>query len=261
MKKPGRNEPCPCGSGKKYKYCHGSGILRERKIECPINCKYCDNKFTIDMTGNIMNIFATQDRLLKEYCKDNNFYFFEALNLADSLKLLKKLCDGNISKESFFDIYKTITKKEMLRLFSLAFNNSSIFKKREQILLDIIDSHYQKKYTLSIPVLFTQLEGVLREYGGLKPKDNMKPTIPTKIWDTKLAFSVKDSAEYFNGFIASLFEGSKNENEFNRNPILHGLNVSYYSEEHSLILLLAILEIYYFISHENNLPEIIKTSI
>ncbi|GIR47667.1 MAG: hypothetical protein CM15mP57_7090 [Alphaproteobacteria bacterium] len=23
-KKIGRNEPCPCGSGKKYKQCHGS---------------------------------------------------------------------------------------------------------------------------------------------------------------------------------------------------------------------------------------------
>ena len=23
-KKVGRNEPCPCGSGKKYKLCHGS---------------------------------------------------------------------------------------------------------------------------------------------------------------------------------------------------------------------------------------------
>jgi preprotein translocase subunit SecA len=22
-KTPGRNDPCPCGSGKKYKYCHG----------------------------------------------------------------------------------------------------------------------------------------------------------------------------------------------------------------------------------------------
>jgi len=23
MNKPGRNDPCPCGSGKKYKSCHG----------------------------------------------------------------------------------------------------------------------------------------------------------------------------------------------------------------------------------------------
>ena len=25
--KVGRNDPCPCGSGKKYKKCHGSGAL------------------------------------------------------------------------------------------------------------------------------------------------------------------------------------------------------------------------------------------
>ncbi|MET1082994.1 MAG: SEC-C metal-binding domain-containing protein, partial [Burkholderiales bacterium] len=24
MVKPGRNDPCPCGSGKKYKHCHGA---------------------------------------------------------------------------------------------------------------------------------------------------------------------------------------------------------------------------------------------
>jgi preprotein translocase subunit SecA len=26
-KKVGRNELCPCGSGKKYKHCHGAGSL------------------------------------------------------------------------------------------------------------------------------------------------------------------------------------------------------------------------------------------
>ena len=25
-KEPGRNDPCPCGSGKKYKKCHGKNI-------------------------------------------------------------------------------------------------------------------------------------------------------------------------------------------------------------------------------------------
>jgi uncharacterized protein YecA (UPF0149 family) len=25
--KVGRNDPCPCGSGKKYKKCHGAGML------------------------------------------------------------------------------------------------------------------------------------------------------------------------------------------------------------------------------------------
>jgi preprotein translocase subunit SecA len=26
-KKVGRNDPCPCGSGKKYKQCHGRGLV------------------------------------------------------------------------------------------------------------------------------------------------------------------------------------------------------------------------------------------
>jgi preprotein translocase subunit SecA len=26
-KLPGRNDPCPCGSGKKFKQCHGKGIV------------------------------------------------------------------------------------------------------------------------------------------------------------------------------------------------------------------------------------------
>ena len=28
--KVGRNDPCPCGSGKKYKKCHGAGSLTSR---------------------------------------------------------------------------------------------------------------------------------------------------------------------------------------------------------------------------------------
>ena len=26
-KMPGRNDPCPCGSGKKFKNCHGKGLV------------------------------------------------------------------------------------------------------------------------------------------------------------------------------------------------------------------------------------------
>lgn len=26
QKAPGRNDPCPCGSGKKFKDCHGKGL-------------------------------------------------------------------------------------------------------------------------------------------------------------------------------------------------------------------------------------------
>ena len=32
---PGRNDPCPCGSGKKYKKCHGAGSSAETPTETP----------------------------------------------------------------------------------------------------------------------------------------------------------------------------------------------------------------------------------
>ncbi len=33
-KKVGRNDPCPCGSGKKYKQCHGKRFVKELKAKC-----------------------------------------------------------------------------------------------------------------------------------------------------------------------------------------------------------------------------------
>ena len=32
-KKIGRNDPCPCGSGKKYKYCHGRTPELQKELE------------------------------------------------------------------------------------------------------------------------------------------------------------------------------------------------------------------------------------
>jgi uncharacterized protein YecA (UPF0149 family) len=35
---PGRNEPCWCGSNKKYKKCHESEDQKKRANACSINC-------------------------------------------------------------------------------------------------------------------------------------------------------------------------------------------------------------------------------
>jgi hypothetical protein len=45
MKKIGRNEPCPCGSGKKFKHCH---LGREGELETASM-----NEFTVEMSGSI----------------------------------------------------------------------------------------------------------------------------------------------------------------------------------------------------------------
>jgi len=36
--KPGRNDPCWCGSGKKYKKCHSAEDDRKATDQCTINC-------------------------------------------------------------------------------------------------------------------------------------------------------------------------------------------------------------------------------
>jgi len=36
MQKVGPNDPCPCGSGKKYKYCHGSPAARQPELPVPV---------------------------------------------------------------------------------------------------------------------------------------------------------------------------------------------------------------------------------
>lgn len=57
---------------------------------------------------------------------------------------------------------------------------------------------------------------------------------------------------YFNAFLEGLFKGSQPQDSFNRNPILHGANVNYASEQGSLTLLLVVLEIGDILWYEKN---------
>jgi hypothetical protein len=40
MAKTGRNDPCPCGSGKKYKKCHGGSMTASPSIETALENMY-----------------------------------------------------------------------------------------------------------------------------------------------------------------------------------------------------------------------------
>ncbi|MFC0691585.1 SEC-C metal-binding domain-containing protein [Paraburkholderia humisilvae] len=42
----GRNDPCPCGSGRKYKRCHGSNGLTSRNGTLPF--RSCRSRFAND---------------------------------------------------------------------------------------------------------------------------------------------------------------------------------------------------------------------
>ncbi|MEZ5196372.1 MAG: SEC-C domain-containing protein [Bacteroidales bacterium] len=256
MKKQGRNELCNCGSGLKYKYCCAGKDLREQKIPLWSDPK-TGEKLSLNMTDDILNWAATVELPIKNFCKDNDIYFFGlAATVGETQELDNKLKKGLLTKQDVLDTFKKNAKKEsIMRLLDACFEEMEIFAARRTILKDAFDAHFNEKYTLSIPALFSQLEGLLRDIGGLHFKDTIKPTIPTNIWDKKLLFAIKDDAQNFNNFITKLFSGSTGPDAFNRNPILHGFKLDYHSEEHSLLIILSILELRMFNWWQRNVED------
>lgn len=258
MSKPkvGRNEACPCGSGQKYKYCcignQGWDTVIQKEKDSASN-----GVFSVEMTTDILKAAARTELPLKNYCKDNGFYFFSmAITVGELAELTQKLKLGTLTKNEVIEVYRSNAKRDSITtLLERCCTELAIFENRRRILFDAFEAHFDRKYTLSIPTLFSQLEGLLREVGGLKNKDTIKSTIPKDIWDKKLLFNIKDNAEYFSCFVNNIFEGSKEGDGLNRNPILHGFRTNYDNEEDSLIILLAVLEIRMFAWWKINIPD------
>lgn len=262
VKKVGRNQPCPCGSGKKYKYCCGMYDDRERIVKVPYYCPNCGAKHNaeINCTNDFMNKYSTSERPLKEFCKDNGIYLFGWFTIKRGMELLKELNSQTLTTDIILNEYKKIDPKLLMSLLEDAIREIDYFRKRAQILRDAFNAHFEKKYTLSVTTLFAQLEGLLRDYSALPLNETFCSKIKTDFWDRYLAFPIKDDAQYFNAFVNNLYEGSKPAENFNRNTILHGANVQYQSEEHSILLLLAILEIRTFVFYERELPKLYARS-
>jgi hypothetical protein len=257
MQKYPRNQLCHCGSGLKYKYCH-IAVDRQERILPVISDPNSGATISVDLTEDWMNMVSQLDIPLKNFCKDHDFYYFGLMTVGQSQVLREKLQNNTLTKSDFFEAYKiTCVKESMLRFLDSCCDELEFIGKRKQILTDAFNAHFEGKYSLSIPTLFTQLEGIIRDYGNIPNRDNVKPVIPTDIWERKLLFHVKDDAMYYNGFIQKLFAGSGNADDFNRNPILHGFNIDYISEEHSLLLILSILEIRMFEWHDKNTEDYI----
>lgn len=247
-----RNDLCSCGSGQKYKYCCISKELKRRTVKSNEQCADCGTHLEADLSEDFMNIVASLEIPLKNFCKDNEFYWFgHAIVVSEMIEFGKKLRAGELTKQSIIQAYTNrLTRETAVAWVEDSVSLHKAFGSRIDILRDAIGAHFDSKYTLSVPVLFAQIEGLLREIGGLALEDKFRPTVSTEIWNSRYLFGMSDNAKYFNAFITKLFEGQKDAHSFNRNPVLHGMNVNYDSEEWSLILVLTVLEIRQFLWFE-----------
>ena len=245
---PPKNQGCPCGSGLPYKYCHIGNDLRERLIFMDLDI---ENGVwaLINMKYDLLNVASTVELPLKYFCKDNGFYFFGmGLTIGEAENLTELLKKNTLTKEIFFNVFINQCQEEpVMKILEQACKESELFKKREKLLTEGFKLHFENRYAASILVLLPQLEGLLRDYGKIPNRANFKPSIPEKIWEEQSLYAMEDDAKNYNAFIHKLFEGGKDENTFNRNPILHGFNINFESKEHSLLLILAIMEIRLFI--------------
>jgi len=235
-------------------------VPKTRIVKSDEQCTSCGNTLEADLTDDLLNKISALNLPLMNFCKDNDIYYFGIIRMGDHIELSEKLKYGTLHKINIIEKYKeSINQEQALNLIEDASELHECFSNRKTILIDAIKAHFNGLYTLAIPTFFAQIEGLLREYGGLELKAKFKPTISKEKWNQYWAFHMTDNAEYFNGFIDKLYRGGQNEDSFNRNPVLHGMNVNYHSEERSLMLMLTILEIRMFIWHEQKLPELFNS--
>lgn len=257
-KKIARNDPCPCGSGRKYQFCCIAKELKERTVESENKCESCGSPLVYNLTDNWLNQYASQKLPLMNFCKDQHFYLFSMMNGRDEIFLNDKLKAETLTIKDFFGVYRAQLDQIAVRGYiEKACETNTAFSSRKKILLDACEAHFLGKFTLSVPVLFSQIEGILRDYGELDIKDDIRPTIPRNGWNAKLLFSMGDQVSYFNSFITELYKGNQDITSFNRNPILHGLNFNYDTEEYSLTLILTILEIWVFIEFRKKMEDVV----
>ncbi|MCW7494835.1 hypothetical protein [Leptospira soteropolitanensis] len=238
-----KKEPCHCGSGKPYNLCH-FGSDHETTLHTGINCKACGTEITKDISNDILIRISNGMIKWHNYFKSNGLFKFNTITLGHLLKLEDlESKQKELKKEDLYDIYfDSLTKEKAISHINLSCKFTE-FENRKQIILDAIDAHFNQKYTLSIPALFPLIEGIIRDIQKIPKEKQFQCKFSKEDFSNKGLFMIADDLDYFNAFINKLYEGQANSTEFNRNPVLHGFSLNYYSKEHSIILILALFEI------------------
>lgn len=120
------------------------------------------------------------------------------------------------------------------------------FAKRKHILEDALDAHIRGQYTLTVPVLFTQIEGIAKHITNVKPTKKNAFGRAIKKLKSRTDAEFNRSPELVLWW--KLAEGAfrKNKTYLPRHDIIHGINVTYATEANSLRLFLLLDVLFYF---------------
>lgn len=155
---PGRNDPCSCNSGRKYKYCCIGKRLQERRVPVTSTCEQCGQLHEVDLTQDLFNHFACANLPLHNFCKDEGLFYFGQVTVAEHLEILQALEDGTLTRDRLLAAFKkNLNEEQALSLIEEAASWSPHFERRRQLLKEAVEVHFLGKYAVSIPALFAQL--------------------------------------------------------------------------------------------------------
>jgi len=197
--------------------------------------------------------YQTMDSLVKDWQRFNEILFSLGWLPAGEWTSTHGRYIFNLYKEKKFkqlnkEIAQYYTAKRILRICKNWSVNKNLKKSRLKILEDAIDAHMRRKYTLSIIVLLTQIEGEMRnyieEYGSIGHVKLLKK-FKSKIADDKKDsfFNKTASIAVVDTILKKLFQshGVKKKTKkvtFTRHSVIHGMNMKDFNRVNSTKLIL-----------------------
>lgn len=237
---------------------HGEQMISFRKTFEKIT-QDIQNNWQLSLMGNkniaehAIKTYQMMDSLAKDWQRFNEILFslgwlpageWTSTHGRYILKLIKEKKLKQLDKE----ITQYYTKKRILNIYNNWVDNKSLKKSRLKILKDAIDAHICRKYTLSIIVLLTQIEGEIRnyieEYGSIGHVELLKKFKLKLAKDKKDGFYSKTaSIAVVDTILRKLFHshGVKKKTKkvtFTRHSVIHGMNIRDFNRINSTKLIL-----------------------
>jgi hypothetical protein len=162
----------------------------------------------------------------------------------ESINILENPEEGVTFREKPLDaMNRSLKNKDTQDVIIEAFEKSNMLKVRTFLIRDILWAHNEGKYTLSVPLLIIQIEGILHDlayhFKWKFKKEEMYSGESARVW--AIIRKLEDKA--FENTITSFYVRKKGSEDSPRNLILHGRSVDY-GKDHRLSIVLFLILIY-----------------
>lgn len=225
----------------------------------------------------LVKVVENQAEFVAPLLQKSKLWYFPSMPIdigGELMRLAKQGGEVDVQKieQVFIDFYDQ-NACENIRGMTVSWFDTPIFERRKHIIEDALDAHISGKYTLSIPVLLTQVEGILSEITGASAGSAgklLELVMKKGYTDDNVYNPLEDDILLALSIDPFLFNKKRIPNEFfttekigewmnsqgietiplNRNAILHGIQINYNTKINSLRVFFLLDSIYWVASEK-----------